>query len=497
MSWVKDFREFANDTSAHGVKYIFEGPFKLVKLLFLITWLGLSIYASYVIVTSIVTFIKKPTSTKFEVIQDIDEKFKNKPEQIEFPTISVCSMNKVKKSYLEAEENKAIKEYFEVADQYNISLMEDLAKKFEDPKHVLNSIKDMHYEDLMTNGGPDENRMLKCEQRSTVCTKLPAFRDNPERIKIMETTATGKCWRVNPDAKLMGKMGDYGRLKLMFWADIQDYSTRSADVENQGFVVAFHHNTTYGSTMSAGFLMSPGTYYKADLRRKQEIRREDKIESCDPSLTENTYGAYNEGSCALECKDAAVYKECGCVQVTPPRNKGKYKPCTLEQWSKCGFRVYMDWYKNFTDTERAGKFCPCSTACKEIRYEAQISSSSVSPVYAADIFPKVQKLISSPEKGYSKPEFGILYNTTDDILKNVMVLEVLFTSMRTSEIREIINYDMSNLLGDIGGVLGLFLGASLFTILEFVQFVVYSIAKYCFNCGQSKHSPLEGEKGAI
>jgi hypothetical protein len=28
-----------------------------------------------------------------------------------------------------------------------------------------------------------------------------------------------------------------------------------------------------------------------------------------------------------------------------------------------------------------------------------------------------------------------------------MVLEVLFTSMRTSEIREIINYDMSNLLG--------------------------------------------------
>jgi hypothetical protein len=47
------------------------------------------------------------------------------------------------------------------------------------------SIKDMHYEDLMRNGGPDENRMLKCEQRSTVCKKLPAFRDNPERVKIM------------------------------------------------------------------------------------------------------------------------------------------------------------------------------------------------------------------------------------------------------------------------------------------------------------------------
>ena len=29
MSWVRDFREFANDTSAHGVKYIFEGPYKV------------------------------------------------------------------------------------------------------------------------------------------------------------------------------------------------------------------------------------------------------------------------------------------------------------------------------------------------------------------------------------------------------------------------------------------------------------------------------------
>jgi hypothetical protein len=46
---------------------------------------------------------------------------------------------KVKKSYLEAEENKAIKEYFEVADQYNATLMEGLAKRFEDPEDVLNS----------------------------------------------------------------------------------------------------------------------------------------------------------------------------------------------------------------------------------------------------------------------------------------------------------------------------------------------------------------------
>jgi len=496
MSWVRDFREFANDTSAHGVKYIFEGPYKLVKLLFLITWLGFSIYACHVIITSIITFIQKPTSTKFEVIQEMDKEM-NKPERIEFPTISVCSMNKVKKSYIEAKENFAIREYYEIIDQYNEDLIGDIAKRFDDPEDHMHGIKDMLYEDLIANGGPTKDRLLKCQQRGRYCEQLPAFLNDPSRISIMENSFTGKCWRVNPDGKLMGKMGDYGSLKLMFWADVQDYSTRSADVENQGFVVAFHDNQTYGVTMSAGFLMSPGTYYKADLRRKQEIRREDKIESCDPALIENTYGSYNEGSCALECKDKALDAACGCVNVVPPLNNGKYKSCTLEKWVKCGLKTYMEWYRNYTDTERADKFCPCSTACKEVRYEAQISSSSVSPAYAAGIFPGVQPIISEPQYGYSKPEFDILYNTTDDILKNVMVLEVLFTSMRTSEIREIINYDMSNLLGDIGGVLGLFLGASLFTILEFLQFVAFSVAKYCFNVGQPKHSPLDGEKGAI
>ena len=34
--------------------------------------------------------------------------------------------------------------------------------------------------------------------------------------------------------------------------------------------------------------------------------------------------------------------------------------------------------------------------------------------------------------------------------------------------------------GDVGGVLGLLLGASAFTIIEFAQFTIFAVAKYCF-----------------
>ena len=48
--------------------------------------------------------------------------------------------------------------------------------------------------------------------------------------------------------------------------------------------------------------------------------------------------------------------------------------------------------------------------------------------------------------------------------------------------------------GDVGGVLGLFLGASAFTIIEFGQFFVFAIAKWCFNYQGPKRSSKQFEK---
>ena len=38
-----------------------------------------------------------------------------------------------------------------------------------------------------------------------------------------ETTLTGNCFRINPNGKLRGKGGDYGKMQLMFFADLNEY----------------------------------------------------------------------------------------------------------------------------------------------------------------------------------------------------------------------------------------------------------------------------------
>jgi len=218
-----------------------------------------------------------------------------------------------------------------------------------------------------------------------------------------------------------------------------------------------------------------------DVALKREKREPPPGGNCDISKTNTSYGAFDEGSCVLECKDKYLYEQCQCVNVRPPLKHPdvqNYRSCTLKEWADCGLKAYTDWTSRYMDPNFTEDNCYCPSACKETRYEAQLSSSSISPAYASKL------LQAKPVQGYlkfvaSNPAMNISYSTAEDILDNMMVVELLFTSMSVSEIRQVVTYTFYNMLGDIGGVLGLFLGASLFTILEFFQFLLFAVGKHC------------------
>ena len=473
-TFLDDLQEFSNETSAHGVKFIFESPGRIIRTVFFVFMLFMVSYALYTIGAKIVFFLTLPTGTQYTVV--VSDKTNEKVQGIKFPTISVCSLNKVKKSYLVASENKLMKEYFEIVDRYNVKILEPLVKRLNDSEDEMSTIKNFTYESIIENGGPLPDRLVKCEQGNRACKNLRVYQGDGAGSRFtMENSMLGRCWRVNPDGILRGKMGDYGALKIGFWADVQDYSRRTADQETHGFVVAFHDNETYGSTMFSGYLMSPGTYYRVGLKLKKMNWNKLKEESCNASVGRTTYGSYNEGSCVLECKDRSLNDSCGCVNILPPENNGKYRPCTLMEWASCGLPHYMDWYENYTDTMREEPVCKCDTPCEEIGYDFDISSSTLSLEHADSVEPSFGPIFTN----LSNAEFNISYNTSQDILKNLMVMEVLFNSMQEVHISETISYDLGNLLGDIGGVLGLFLGASVFTVIECIIFLIVSISKYC------------------
>ena len=83
--------------------------------------------------------------------------------------------------------------------------------------------------------------------------------------------------------------------------------------------------------------------------------------------------------------------------------------------------------------------------------------------------------------------------TVEDLAENMAMIEVYFGSSSITNVEEVIAYDFDNLLGDIGGVMGLFLGASMFTTMEFCTLLVNLISRlwdWKMDPERRRHSPI-------
>ncbi|XP_075436558.1 acid-sensing ion channel 3-like isoform X1 [Ascaphus truei] len=64
------------------------------------------------------------------------------------------------------------------------------------------------------------------------------------------------------------------------------------------------------------------------------------------------------------------------------------------------------------------------------------------------------------------------YNRSEEyIADNIMVLDIFFEALNYETIEQKKAYEVAGLLGDIGGQMGLFIGASILTILEIFDYL--------------------------
>lgn len=84
-------------------------------------------------------------------------------------------------------------------------------------------------------------------------------------------------------------------------------------------------------------------------------------------------------------------------------------------------------------------------------------------------------------------KFAKLYNkTVEDIFTNYLGLNIYYQSQNT-EVEETVNaYSATALLSDIGGLLGLFIGMSVISMLEFGTWILDEIKDRCFGVNDKK-----------
>ncbi|NXX45777.1 ASIC1 protein, partial [Tricholaema leucomelas] len=136
--------------------------------------------------------------------------------------------------------------------------------------------------------------------------------------------------------------------------------------------------------------------------------------------------------------------------------------CTPEQYKECADPA-LDFL-----VEKDNEYCVCEMPCNVTRYGKELS------------------MVKIPSKASAK-YLAKKYNKSEQYIgENILVLDIFFEALNYETIEQKKAYEVAGLLGDIGGQMGLFIGASILTVLELFDYA-YEVIKHRLCRGAKCH----------
>ncbi|XP_031627357.1 pickpocket protein 28-like [Contarinia nasturtii] len=236
-------------------------------------------------------------------------------------------------------------------------------------------------------------------------------------------------------------------LSIILDAGIAEYYCSSTN--SYGFKFLLHSPnevpmiSTYGTSVSNGYesrvIITPTLSEATKKIRKMDV----KVRQC---LFEEEnfllyYRTYTRGNCQMECNAKIYLRQCNCILYYMPRFKDDITICGRSD-EACIEKTTLQ-IQEHNNTEL---LCDCLPSCFEVTYDSEISM--------APLLPQAPLLA---KQGLLGP--------------NVSVMHIFFKNnyFRSQRKDELIGF--TEFLSNTGGLLGLFMGFSLFSFIEIFYFL--------------------------
>ncbi|XP_045451415.1 pickpocket protein 28-like [Melitaea cinxia] len=192
------------------------------------------------------------------------------------------------------------------------------------------------------------------------------------------------------------------------------------------------------------------------------------------------FKVYTQANCESECLTNFTYTKCGCVHFGMPHgpemkvcslgkrqcmNDARMELVTVEIQNNLEEATNADY--TLGEAYRVAINCKCLPACTSIEYEAETSQAD----FDVDAFFKAMNINTINEA-------DILYTQIKIFFK-----EAQFIKVRRSEL-----YGHTDFLANCGGLLGLFLGFSLLSVVEFIYFFTLRVCCILWRSGKNKNT---------
>ncbi|XP_063780782.1 acid-sensing ion channel 1C-like [Pseudophryne corroboree] len=434
---ASDLTVFASNSTLHGISHVFlpggVTPRRVFWACAFLASLGCFLFQ----VADRISYY-----TQYHHVTTLDE---TESSQMVFPAVSICNYNGFRLWKLTSN------------DLYWMSELLGLEKNLEEVKSLLGITEKDDSEikssfDMLDfynrTGHSMEDMILGCRYRNREC--------GPQNFSEIYTRF-GKCYTFNSgkdgyELLYTLKGGTGNGLELMMDIQQDEYIPvyeESEDVALEaGVMVQIHTQKEPPFIEQLGFGVAPGFQTFVSCQQQQLTYLPPPWGDCRNATDKPSYfDTYSITACRIDCETKYLLKECKCRMVHMPGNE---TVCTPTQYSECAESALKDIESM---GEQGKSFCVCETPCSLVRFGKELS------------------MVKIPSKSSAK-YLAKKYNKTEEyIADNILVLDIFFEALNYETIEQKAAYEVAGLLGDIGGQMGLFIGASILTIMEIFDYL--------------------------
>ncbi|CAC5373003.1 unnamed protein product [Mytilus coruscus] len=422
------WNDFSQNTGFHGVNKLsgITSRHKIRLLLWTCVILSCGIYLIVTVVEEIKHYYRYPTTmTQYTKPQN----------EIEFPSVTVCNLNSLNKSAIK-NDSRIDNYYFSISP---FSVYSNVTTNWSDPIFEQEGFYlNRTLEDIMT----DQKHILDPGGFLVFASFHLSYLDVKKYFKV-KLNPSGACFTSNPDMKIKtNHIGSVFHLTLMLDLDItNDYYGRSYG-EGLQFII---HDSNEDPIFEgkSGFYVEPGREVFASVHKTRFEYLPKPYEAMGNMYcrdhTNDDGSEYYRSSCYKDCLSTFLLNRCNCLPYTHNR----------------------DYYYQ----TKIGDNCDCPLTCTYTHYDVSLTSS---------LF---------PSDFYSKKIFDVNGDKYLDYYRqNYIALHIYFDQLSTTISKQVPKYSSAgDIFANLGGQMGLFLGASIVTLTELCEFLIFALWTFMNN----------------
>ncbi|XP_067660438.1 amiloride-sensitive sodium channel subunit beta-like [Haliotis asinina] len=452
--------DFTQNAGFHGASKLTPGHnYRLRCASWTVAVLVMSAYMSYNITKELMDYYRYPviTNTNVDVL-----------EEVPFPAVTFCNQSPFNLSKVRAADPH-LEEFFR-----NVSVLGSFIGPVNWNNPVLNgsTFRDSKSLDWWRNLHMDPKDML------SICLMNGVSYEPCWSAMKPVFTSLGYCATYNWNASDVITVRVAGADRnLLIFVKVDQINYVLGYQLSSGIKVILHDPRIHPDVAGTSFLAAPGTTTNAVIQRStyrylpppyQAFKNRTCVDTLDPSFnnTLEYFDTYTYENCLRECMTKITYKICGCVAISDNPAIGQY--CSIYNQTKCYYPTYEYVMRNAT----IRKLCNCQLPCSFEAYNVKVSSSK----YPSDV--SIRMLL----------DLNMAQNE-EYVTKNFLEIRLFYEDLIALSTEQSPKYTTESLIGNLGGQMGICLGASILTVTEvgeFLLIVCLSMFRRCKRGGEIK-----------